>query len=208
MAPFGSPSAISTRIARSLPDSGVTRLTASGSGTPAVPANWSTTRLVTLGDRYAWPPATDRTALISSSGAFKSAKVPNPICQAVAHCHQSCVVSTIAPRTAMAGASRQLVASCTVDVVRDLSFVAAPGRRGSGWLEHEDRTTRRRWFVLGAPGHHEGVAHSKLHRCFAAINRPNCDVKSAIKDQEELVGVVVHVPHVLTPGVGDLYVIV
>jgi hypothetical protein len=88
-------------------------------------------------------------------------------------------------------------------MVWDLTLVPVPGARGAGRLEHQDRPARRRRLVLGAPGHHERVALAQHHSAHLAVRLTQRDVEPAVKDQEELVGVLVGVPDMLTLDVRD-----
>ena len=62
--------------------------------------------------------------------------------------------------------------------------------------------------MLDAAWHHERVARAQHHRRLAAVGGPYGDVELAVEHEEELVGVLVHVPDVLAQGVCDPYVVV
>ncbi len=62
--------------------------------------------------------------------------------------------------------------------------------------------------MLGAPRHDEGVALAKHDGRFLAIGVAHGDVKLTVEDEEELVGVLVDVPDMVTVGVRDTDVIV
>lgn len=61
--------------------------------------------------------------------------------------------------------------------------------------------------MLGAPGYHEDLPRAQANGPLAAAV-PQRDVERAVEYQEELVGLVVHVPDVLPLGVRDLDVVV
>jgi hypothetical protein len=62
--------------------------------------------------------------------------------------------------------------------------------------------------VLGSPRHHEHISGSERHPPLGSIGLAERDVELAVEGQEELVGVVVDVPHVLAPGMRDPHVVV
>jgi AraC-like DNA-binding protein len=62
--------------------------------------------------------------------------------------------------------------------------------------------------VLGALGDHEDVPGAQLDGAFLAAGPAQRDGEPAVDDQEELIGVLVDVPDVLTLGVRDLNVVI
>src|SRR5687768_5261973 len=104
--------------------------------------------------------------------------------------------------------STQRVAGGAVDVSRNLALVPVARARGARRLEHEDRATGRGRLVLDAPRHDEDVTALQRNGALLAAGLAQRDVEPAIQDEEELVGVGVHVPHVVTLRVGDLHVVV
>ncbi len=54
----------------------------------------------------------------------------------------------------------------------------------------------------------EGVALDEMDGRFDAVDVTDRDVEGSVEDEEELVGVVVAVPHVITQGVRNPYVVV
>src|SRR5262249_33170257 len=110
--------------------------------------------------------------------------------------------------TSAASSPSELVSRGAVHVVRDLPLVAVTGGRRPRRLDHQDRPAGRRRLVLGAPGHDEYVALVEHDGGLAAVGAAQRDVEPAVEDEEELVGLVVDVPDVLAPGVGDPDVVV
>src|ERR671918_325266 len=108
------------------------------------------------------------------------------------------------------GARRALerVTGSAVDVVGDDSFVPVARRRRARRLEHQDRSARGGRLVLRAPGDHEGIALVELHQGLVAVAVPDCDVEAPLQHQEELVGVLVDVPHMVAARLGDAHVVV
>lgn len=99
---------------------------------------------------------------------------------------------------------RQIVATGAVNVSRDIPFMVVPGRHGSRRLEHENGAAWRRRLVLDTTWHDKRVALPKLDHAFAALRIAQCEVKVTVENEEELVGVVVDVPDLVSPRVGDL----
>ena len=56
--------------------------------------------------------------------------------------------------------------------------------------------------------HNEHVALAQRDGGLAAVSIADCHLELAVKDQEELVGVFVYVPHVLALGVGDANLVI
>jgi len=62
--------------------------------------------------------------------------------------------------------------------------------------------------VLDPSGHREGVAGPEHDRGLCAVGSAHGDVELAVEDQEEPVGVLVDMPHVLALRVRDAHVVV
>jgi hypothetical protein len=100
--------------------------------------------------------------------------------------------------------SDELVAGGAVHVGRDVALMTVAGSRGVPRLEHEDRGTEgRRRPVFGSLGDDEDVALAQADRPLATIGIPEAHVKLAVEDEEELIGVLVHMPDVIALGVRD-----
>ena len=54
----------------------------------------------------------------------------------------------------------------------------------------------------------EGVPLDEVDQCFGSVAVTDRDVEDSVEDEEELVGVVVAMPHVVAQGVCDPYVVV
>jgi uncharacterized Fe-S cluster protein YjdI len=102
----------------------------------------------------------------------------------------------------------EVAAGGAVHVIGDVALVAVSRGRRPGGLEHQDRATRRRRLVLYPLGHDERVALTQHDGPLAASAIAQGDVELAVEHEEELVGVVMNVPHVLALGVRDADVVV
>ncbi len=90
----------------------------------------------------------------------------------------------------------------------DGDVVIVAGRERARWFEHQDGSAGRRRLVFHSSRHDEGVALTQRDGRLIAGGAAQFDVEGAVEDEEELVGVVVGVPHVLSPGVRDSHVVV
>jgi hypothetical protein len=72
----------------------------------------------------------------------------------------------------------------------------------------QDRGSRRGRLVLGAFGHNERVTLAQDDRALPAVRLADGDIELAVEHEEELVGIHVRVPNVLTHRVRDTDVVV
>src|ERR1700756_4114250 len=92
--------------------------------------------------------------------------------------------------------TRGEVAGRAVDVRGYLSFVPVARCQRAGRLEHQGRAAWRGRHVLGAPGYYEDFSGPEGDGAFA-FGLAQRYLHLAVQDKEELVGVLVHVPHVV-----------